>query len=107
MRGAGRLCATAALRGGAGLVTLATAGDVVADDSVMTKALSTNLGELLAHKGAVVIGPGLGQTEPAAGWLGEVLASGTPAVLDADALNLVAGIVEAIKQAAGAVLVSA
>ena len=95
MRGAGRLCANAALRAGAGLVTLATAGDVIADDSVMTKALATNLGELLAGKSAIVIGPGLGQSEPAAGWLGEVLASGVPAVLDADALNLVAGIIDA------------
>src|SRR5262249_15261104 len=82
MRGAGRLCSNAALRAGAGLVTLATAGDVVADDSVMTKALATNLGDLLVGKSAIVIGPGLGQSEPAAGWLGEVLASGVPAVFD-------------------------
>jgi NAD(P)H-hydrate epimerase len=106
MRGAGRLCANAALRAGAGLVTLATAGDVVADDSVMTKALATNVGELLANKSAIVIGPGLGQSEPAAGWVGEVLASGVPAVLDADALNLVAGIVEAVKQAAGPIVLT-
>jgi NAD(P)H-hydrate epimerase len=92
MRGAGRLCANAALRSGAGLVTLATAGDVIADDSVMTRALATSLGDILTNKSAIVIGPGLGQSEPAAGWLGEVLASGVPAVLDADALNLVAGI---------------
>jgi len=106
MRGAGRLCANAALRSGAGLVTLATAGEVVADDSVMTKALPTNLGELVRNKSAIVIGPGLGQSEPAAGWVGEVLASGVPAVLDADALNLVAGIVEAVKQAAGPVVLT-
>lgn len=106
MRGAGRLCANAVLRSGAGLVTLATAGDVVADDSVMTKALPTNLGELVTNKSAIVIGPGLGQSEPAAGWVGEVLASGVPAVLDADALNLVAGIVEALKQAAGPVVLT-
>jgi NAD(P)H-hydrate epimerase len=101
MRGAGRLCANGALRSGAGLVTLATAGEVVADDSVMTRALPTNLGDLLAGKSAVVIGPGLGQSEPAAGWVGEVLASGIPAVLDADALNLIAGIVEAAEKAPG------
>jgi NAD(P)H-hydrate epimerase len=106
MRGAGRLCANAALRSGAGLVTLATAGEVIADDSVMTKALATNLGELLANKSAIVIGPGLGQSEPAAGWLGEVLASGVPAVLDADALNLVAGLGEVIMQAAGPVVLT-
>lgn len=106
MRGAGRLCANAALRAGAGLVTLATAGEVAADDSVMTRALATNVGELLANKSAIVIGPGLGQSEPAAGWVGEVLASGVPAVLDADALNLVAGIVEAVKQAAGPIVLT-
>lgn len=106
MRGAGRLTANAALRSGAGLVTLATAGEVAADDSVMTKALATNLGDLLANKSAVVIGPGLGQSDPAAGWLGEVLAAGLPAVLDADALNLVAGIVEAVRQAAGPVVLT-
>ena len=105
-RGAGRLCANAALRSGAGLVTLATAGDVIADDSVMTRALATNVGDLLAHKSAVVIGPGLGQSEPAAGWVGEVLASGVPAVLDADALNLVAGIVEAIQKASGPIVLT-
>jgi NAD(P)H-hydrate epimerase len=106
MRGAGRLCANAALRSGAGLVTLATAGEVAADDSVMTKALPTQLGELLANKSAVVIGPGLGQSEPAAGWVGEVLASGVPAVIDADALNLIAGVVEAVKGAAGPVVLT-
>ncbi len=106
MRGAGRLCANAALRGGAGLVTFATAGEVAADDSVMTKVLPTQLGDLTANKGAIVIGPGLGQSEPAAGWVDEVLASGVPAVLDADALNLLAGIVEAVKQAAGPVVLT-
>ena len=116
MRGAGRLCARAALRAGAGLVTLATAGEVTADDSVMTRALATNLGDLLANKQAIVIGPGLGQSEPAAGWLGEVLASGVPAVLDADALNLLAAaghgepgrldVGDAIRQAAGPIVLT-
>lgn len=106
MRGAGRLAALAALRAGAGLVTLATAGEVAADDAIMTKALGTDLGEILANKQAIVIGPGLGQSEPAARWLGEVLASGVPAVLDADALNLVSGIVETVKQAAGPVILT-
>jgi NAD(P)H-hydrate epimerase len=131
MRGAGRLCANAALRSGAGLVTLATAGEVAADDSIMTRALATQLGEVLTHdavgdmaagdaqsasprasgtrasrKDAVVIGPGLGQSEHAAGWLGEVLASGVPAVIDADGLNLLAGIVESVKQAKGPVVLT-
>jgi NAD(P)H-hydrate epimerase len=115
MRGAGRLCANAALRGGAGLVTLASAGDVTGDDSVMTRALVGGLGDALHGKRAVVIGPGLGQAEHAGGWLAEVLASGIPSVLDADALNLVAGTgdggagrlhLEAIIQAAGPIVLT-
>jgi len=106
MRGAGRLAAIAALRAGAGLVTLAAAGDISADDSVMTRSIEGNLGSLATGKAAIVIGPGLGQSELAAGWVGEVLASGVPAVLDADALNLIAGIVEAVAKAAGPVVIT-
>ncbi len=106
MRGAGRLCANAALRGGAGLVTLASAGDVTADDAVMTKTVAADLGELVRGKGAIVIGPGLGQSDPAAGWLREVLTSGVPAVLDADGLNLLALGLDALKQAAGPVVLT-
>ena len=40
---------------------------------------------------AIVIGPGLGQSERAGTLLGAVLASDIPCVLDADALNLIAG----------------
>jgi NAD(P)H-hydrate epimerase len=101
MRGAGRLASEAALRAGAGLVTLATAGEAPAPDSVMTKSLGTSLAGVLEGKDAIVIGPGLGQNEATAGWLGEVLASGVPAVLDADALNLTAGIIEALAKTNG------
>ena len=106
MRGAGRLASLAALRAGAGLVTLAAAGEIHADDSVMTRSLEGNLGALLDGKAAVVIGPGLGQSDLAAGWVGEVLASGVPAVMDADALNLVAGVTEALAKAAGPVVIT-
>jgi NAD(P)H-hydrate epimerase len=101
MRGAGRLAATAALRAGAGLVTLASAGDFHAPDSVMTRQIDGSLADVVAGKAAVVIGPGLGQSEAAAGWLGDVIACGVPAVIDADALNLCAGIVDALVRAAG------
>ena len=100
-RGAGRLASLAALRAGAGLVTLASAGDVRADDSIITRSLEGSLAGSFDGKSAIVIGPGLGQSESAATWVGEVIASGVPAVLDADALNLVAGIVEALAKAAG------
>lgn len=88
MRGAGRLAALAALRAGAGVVTLANTGELTADDSIMTKSIDGPLGELLDGKAAVVIGCGLGKSDLAKGWLSEVLAKGVPAVLDADALNL-------------------
>jgi hydroxyethylthiazole kinase-like uncharacterized protein yjeF len=101
MRGAGRSCALSALRAGAGLVTLAAAGDLAADDAVMTHSLEGNLGSLVKGKSSIVIGPGLGQSEAAATWIGEVLAAGVPAVLDADALNLCAGIVGVLESAAG------
>jgi len=80
-------------------VTLASAGEVTADDSIMTRSVDGSLAPVLAGKSAVVIGPGLGQSDAAAGWIGEVLASGVPAVLDADALNLCAGILEALVNA--------
>jgi NAD(P)H-hydrate epimerase len=103
MRGAGRLSATSGLRAGAGLVTLAAppGDDFVAPDSVMTAALTGALGELLARKAAVVIGPGLGTGADARGWLDEVLAAGLPAVLDADALNLSAAAPARLASAAG------
>lgn len=88
MRGAGRLAATAALRAGAGLVTLASTGELVADDSVMTESLAGVLGSAVRGKAAIVIGPGLGGSEQARGWLAEVLSTDIPAVIDADALAL-------------------
>jgi NAD(P)H-hydrate epimerase len=100
-RGAGRLAALSALRAGAGLVTLASTGEITADDSVITKSVDGSLAGSFDGKAAIAIGPGLGQSELAATWVGEVIASGIPAVLDADALNLLAGITEALTKAAG------
>lgn len=96
MRGAGRLAAWAALRAGAGLCTLAAdadaAGELAAPDAIMTRPLAAGaaIAALVADKAAVVIGPGLGSSPAAAARLAEVLASGVPSVLDADALNLLA-----------------
>ena len=107
MRGAGRLASIAALRAGAGLVTLAGDGDVVAADSVMTRGLAGGpLGDLLANKRAVVIGPGLGHGGPAANRVEEVLAAGIPAVVDADALNLLADRPDAFVGAAGPIVIT-
>jgi hydroxyethylthiazole kinase-like uncharacterized protein yjeF len=127
LRGAGRLAANAALRAGAGLVTLAGEGEVDADDSVMTRAIpassateaprpfgsttprgpsSPQLDVLLVGKQAVVIGPGLGQRDPADALVREVLALGIPAVLDADALNVLASDPTAIAKAAGPIVIT-
>ena len=81
MRGAGRLAAAAALRAGAGLVTLACtcAGDLdalAAPDSVMTRAIEGPLVPLFGGKAAIVIGPGLGVAGAAGARVAEVLASG-------------------------------
>jgi NAD(P)H-hydrate epimerase len=108
MRGAGRLAAVAALRAGAGLSTLAAAGgdDLTAPDSVMTRAITGSIAELLAGKAAVVIGCGLREDDEARAWLTEVLAAGVPAVLDAGALNLVVTDPAALARAAGPIVLT-
>jgi NAD(P)H-hydrate epimerase len=53
-----------------------------------------------------VIGPGLGRSERAAAWVGDVLAAGVPAVIDADALNLIAGVTGALAKANGPVVIT-
>jgi ADP-dependent NAD(P)H-hydrate dehydratase / NAD(P)H-hydrate epimerase len=111
MRGAGRLAAIAALRAGAGLCTLAADGELEAPDPVMTRSLAAGsplaaVTALLAGKAAVVIGPGLGHTETSLARVREVLASGIPAVLDADALNVLAVDPASIAGAAGPVVLT-
>jgi hydroxyethylthiazole kinase-like uncharacterized protein yjeF len=107
MRGAGRLAAAAALRAGAGLCTLAADGEPSAPDSVMTRSLDgAELAPVLAGKAAIVIGPGLGDTAASAARVRDVLGSGVPAVLDADALNVLAGDPAAIAAAAGPVVIT-
>jgi NAD(P)H-hydrate epimerase len=108
MRGAGRLAAMAALRAGAGLVTLAGEGAAeaigaadAAFASVMTRPIEGPLAPLLEGKAAIVIGPGLGTAGEARARVGEVMASGLPVVADADALNLLAAAPGALEAAAG------
>ncbi|HLL20917.1 MAG TPA: NAD(P)H-hydrate dehydratase [Kofleriaceae bacterium] len=97
MRGAGRLAATAALRAGAGLVTLASDDDPAVPDSIMTMPADG----ALERFDAIVIGPGLGKSAEARDRVEAVLASGIPAVLDADALNLFEGRASDLTRAAG------
>lgn len=95
--GAARLAAEAALRSGAGLVSVA---------SRATHAHAINLGrpEIMAHgvetksdlealarrASVIAVGPGLGQSSWAKRMLDSVLAAGKPLVVDADGLNLLA-----------------
>jgi NAD(P)H-hydrate epimerase len=64
------------------------------------------LPSVLERFDAVVIGPGLGKDAIAKQRVGEVLATDVPAVLDADALNLLAGDLAALRGAAGPVVIT-
>jgi NAD(P)H-hydrate epimerase len=98
MNGAARLAGEAALRSGAGRVSLATrsahaASLAAACPELMCHGVETvtDLKGLLARATVVVAGPGLGRSAWAQGLLSAVLESPLPLVLDADALNLLAG----------------
>jgi NAD(P)H-hydrate epimerase len=109
MSGAAVLCGGGALRGGAGLVRVATAAGVQplvatgnpcymtvplpedADGRLAPAAVPT-LVELAGGSSAAVVGPGLGRSAAMADLLLAFLAQTTvPVVLDADALNALAG----------------
>ncbi len=116
LSGAAVLCASAALRGGAGLVRLATPAGILpivaaANPCYMTAALPedeqgcvgleglADVRKLLESSTVAVIGPGLGR---GAGPLGIVHAaverSTIPLVLDADALNALIGSTALLRQ---------
>jgi hydroxyethylthiazole kinase-like uncharacterized protein yjeF len=95
--GAARLTAQAALRAGAGLVTLASPPDALAVNAAHLTAvmlrridgpdtLSAALGE--PRVTAVALGPGLGTGEPERALVAAALAAPPAAVLDADALTV-------------------
>jgi hydroxyethylthiazole kinase-like uncharacterized protein yjeF len=95
MNGALRLAGEAALRTGAGLVSLATrtghaAAIAAACPELMSHGVdsSRELFPLLARATVVAIGPGLGRSRWARALLAAVLESSLPLVVDADALNL-------------------
>lgn len=95
MGGAVRMAAEAAMRMGAGLVTVATRPEHVSVVSgmcpeVMCHSCSggDDLLEILERVTTIVIGPGLGKTDWAKELLAVILESALPKVLDADALNL-------------------
>jgi ADP-dependent NAD(P)H-hydrate dehydratase / NAD(P)H-hydrate epimerase len=97
MPGAVRLAGEAALRVGAGLVTVAVAPEnVVAIIAGRPELIALSLTDekvlpaAIEQANVVAIGPGLGQSEWASRILRTVLACGKPLVVDADALNLIA-----------------
>lgn len=120
MAGAACLSATAALRGGAGLVTAAVPEGIVSivagfEPSYLTLALPedhcgrirpealTRLNKVLSSQSAVAIGPGLGQSAGLLLLVRELYANlPLPLVVDADALNLLAKCPESWTRAAGA-----
>jgi NAD(P)H-hydrate epimerase len=110
--GAALLSATAALRAGAGLVTVCNFPEVTASLDqrvleVMTRSLDAaqleaELDAALADAHAVVIGPGLGLDERARRVVDRVvLGFEGPAVVDADAITHFAGRAEALREARG------
>lgn len=95
--GAALMSARAALRSGAGYVSVATraahVGHMVgAQPELMVSAAESPsaLAALIRRASVLAVGPGLGQDEWARWVLDAALAAGLPAVLDADALNALA-----------------
>nr|WP_229361611.1 NAD(P)H-hydrate dehydratase [Sphingomonas sp. PL-96] len=96
MTGAAHLAARAALHGGAGYVSLATATPPASGpDAIVHRTIASGdaLAALLTDDriDAVVIGPGLGRDAPARDLLEAALRSDRDLVVDGDALSLLAG----------------
>lgn len=97
MAGASRLAGEAALRAGAGLVSVATRPEHVAPivagrPELMTHGLAetADIEPLLTRASIVVLGPGLGRGAWGRALFDAVLGTAHPLLLDADALNLLA-----------------
>ncbi len=97
MGGAIRLGAEAALRAGAGLVSVATReANVTALNTARPELMARGvddaaaLAPLVARASVLAIGPGLGQETWGRSLFEAALAAGRPLVVDADALNLLA-----------------
>jgi NAD(P)H-hydrate epimerase len=98
MPGAARLAGEAALRTGAGLVTVATteagARTIVAGRPELiarAAASAADLARLCEAADAVAVGPGLGTDRESERAFDAVVEAGRPLVVDADALSLLAG----------------
>ncbi|KQM70705.1 bifunctional ADP-dependent NAD(P)H-hydrate dehydratase/NAD(P)H-hydrate epimerase [Sphingomonas sp. Leaf20] len=86
MPGAAELAARAAMRAGAGYVTLL--GDTTGAPHALVRAPLTDAALANDRIGVVVIGPGLGRDDRARARLDAALAAGHPLVIDGDALRL-------------------
>jgi ADP-dependent NAD(P)H-hydrate dehydratase len=124
MSGAAVLCATAALRGGAGLVRLAVPEGILTIVATANPCYTTaplpqdghgrlsvaalpQLLELVHDNSVAALGPGLGQSPE----LGDVIVAlleqtTTPLVLDADALNVLVGRLGALRKHQGPVVLT-
>ena len=97
MAGAARLAGEAALRCGAGLVSIASRPESVnaitaGRPELMCHAIANidDINLLLERASVVALGPGLGQDDWAKELFRRILDCGQPKILDADALNLLA-----------------
>ena len=124
-RGAAALCTLAALRGGAGLVTLASTAEVCAGvaahvmEATFLPLAQSNLGGVdfeaapalldaqLASASAVVFGCGLGNTSHTARLLEHMLKhAACPVVVDADGINALAGNIHVLQKASAPVILT-
>ena len=108
--GAAALCARSAVRGGAGLVTVAVPADIypivaMKCDEAIVRPLPVDDGAVLEQaKGcdAVLIGPGLGQDERAERLVLTLLRTlDCPIILDADGINIISGHIDVLDKRAG------
>ena len=97
MGGAARLAGEAALRSGAGLVTVASRPENLAAimayrPELMCRGINTadDLQPLIERASVIALGPGLGQDDWAKALYRRVIECPQPKILDADALNLLA-----------------
>ena len=90
MSGAALLAARAALKLGAGRVYVGMLDEALPVDLAAPELMLRHADDALGQDlNALVVGPGLGQSERAETLVGAALASELPCVLDADALNLI------------------
>ncbi len=107
--GSAGLCCQAACRSGAGLVTLVAPAKVL--DRVLVGAVEfmgitleqfSEVRAAIEGKSALVLGPGLGQDESVATMVFDLVQNlDVPIVIDADALNVLAGHLDVLKMAGG------